>query len=499
MSLFPARVLPLQALSVTEPAQDGPGADRRRERAVVATVGAIAVAGLALRLWCSAGPLWVDEVWSLRNLRPITHFWDILWGISHDNNHFANSLWLFFALPLGDNSTWLRLPSILAGALAIPVMARLGARSGPAGSIAVAALAALSFFQLTYSVEARGYAGATLALMVGFAALERAIAEPRGSARLLLAAAAGVGLFCHLAVGPAMVLYGLIALGEILRREGSARRAVIGAFHIFWPTTLAMAPATFCVLAGIVFTGGFTIGAARPYAASHALAAMTNMAMTTLGLWPESRPAAAFALLALPLLLVGAILWLAPVERRIAYGVTLIGVPAAVFVLHPANSHPPRYFFLCSIFLLLLAADAFAALWRRPDSPRALALCALAAVLLGDAASAARFEAGKRATWPDALAAVAASGETRLASNLDFNVGKEVDAFNRSRGATLDLVPAEALCARAPAWYVLESAQLPATPVLTVEGAGCRLTFALQGVYDEHIPSQTPWALYQRR
>ena len=152
MSLFPARVLPLQALSVTEPAQDGPGADRRRERAVVATVGAIAVAGLALRLWCSAGPLWVDEVWSLRNLRPITHFWDILWGISHDNNHFANSLWLFFALPLGDNSTWLRLPSILAGALAIPVMARLGARSGPAGSIAAGALTALSFFQLTYNV-----------------------------------------------------------------------------------------------------------------------------------------------------------------------------------------------------------------------------------------------------------------------------------------------------------------------------------------------------------
>ncbi|MBV8662206.1 MAG: hypothetical protein JO107_03795, partial [Hyphomicrobiales bacterium] len=68
-----------------------------RERAIIGgAVAAIAAAGLALRLACSDGPLWVDEIWSLRNLRPIQHFWDVLWGISHDNNHFANSLWLLF-------------------------------------------------------------------------------------------------------------------------------------------------------------------------------------------------------------------------------------------------------------------------------------------------------------------------------------------------------------------------------------------------------------------
>ena len=103
-----------------------------RRASLAAVVAAIAVAGLMLRLLSSNGPLWVDEIWSLRLIEPITHFWRILWGLSHDNNHVANSLWLYFAAPLSDNSTWLRLPSILAGALAIPVMARLGARSGPA-------------------------------------------------------------------------------------------------------------------------------------------------------------------------------------------------------------------------------------------------------------------------------------------------------------------------------------------------------------------------------
>ncbi len=464
---------------------------------IVGVVAAFAAAGFALRLWCSDGPLWVDEIWSLRNLRPIQHFWGVLWGISHDNNHFANSLWLFFALRWSDNATWLRLPSVLAGVAAIPVMAQIAARSGPAASLGAGALTALSFFQLTYSVEARGYAAATLALMVGFAALERAIDKPLGKARIVLAAAAGLGLFCHLAVGPAVVLYGLIAFLETARRQRSLRRALVAAIRIFWPAGLAMLPATLCVLAGIAVTGGFTIGSLRPYAASHAIAAIANMAMSTLGLFPDWRPAATFALFAVPLLVVGAILKLAPVERRIAYGVTLLGVPAAVFALHPANSHPPRYFFLCSIFLLLLSADAFGALWRMGGWRRGLALGVLAAILTGDALSVARFQASKRAVWTDALATIAASGEPRLASSLDFNVGKEVDYFNWRRGAALDLVPAAEVCAREPAWYVLESAE-PAAATVTMEGPGCRLSFAFQGVYGLHLPSQTAWALYRR-
>ncbi len=503
MSFFPAAGPRGREASVATPwraSEAAPAAAARRTAvaAAIAAIAAIAAAALALRLLCSDGPLWVDEIWSLRNLRGIAHFWQILWGISHDNNHTANSLWLFFAAPLGENSTWLRLPSILAGALAVPVMARLGARTGAAAALAAAALTAASFFQLTYSVEARGYACATLALTVAYDALERAIDDPEGRARFVLAAAAGLGLFCHLAVGPALVLLGMIALGEIGRRERNMRRTVVALARIFWPTALAMLPAILCFLAGCIVKGGFTIGAMRPYATGHAVAAIANMAMTTLGLFPDSRPEAAFALFVLPFLVVGALVRLAPARRRFAYGVTLVGVPAAVLILHPANSHAPRYFFVLSVFLLLLAADSFAALWRFGGWRRALALAALAALLVGDAASIARFQEGKAKTWPDALTAVLASGETRLASNFDFNVVKYVDYFNLQRGANLDLVPASEICARRPAWYVVESPPLPAAPTLAIEGEGCRLEFALQRVYDQHLPSQLPWALYRR-
>ena len=378
-------------------------------------------------------------------------------------------------------------------------MARLGARTGPAASLAAAALTAASFFQLTYSVEARGYACATLALMVAFDALERAIDDPAGRARFVLAAAAGLGLFCHLAIGPALVLLGLIALGEIGRRERD-RGARFSSSRGFSGRPRSRCCPRPCVSSPDMFLkGGFTIGAMRPYATTHAVAAIANMAMTTLGLFPESRPEAAFALLVLPLLVVGALVWLAPAQRRIAYGVTLIGVPAAVLILHPANSHAPRYFFVCSVFLLLLGADAFAALWRFGGGRRALALAALAAALIGDATSIARFQEGKSATWPDALTAVLASGRTRLASSFDFNVAKHVDYFNLERGADLDLVPAGEICARQPSWYIVESPPLPAAPALEIEGGRCRLPFALIGVYGLHLPSQLPWALYRRR
>ena len=59
---------------------------------------AIAAAGFVLRLWCARGPLTLDEVWSIENLAPLRHFWQVFWGISHDNNHFLNSLWLYISI-----------------------------------------------------------------------------------------------------------------------------------------------------------------------------------------------------------------------------------------------------------------------------------------------------------------------------------------------------------------------------------------------------------------
>jgi hypothetical protein len=462
-------------------------------------VVAISLLGLAIRVYFSIGPLGNDEMWSLANLRPISHFWRILWGISHDNNHFLNSLWLYFVWPWSHDPTLLRLPSILAGALTIPLMARLGARRGPAAALAAAALMALSFFQFTYSVEARGYATATLALLAAYADLELALDQRERRPRWIFAAAAGLAFFSHLASGPVIVLFGLIAFGETLRRERDFGGAVRATIALFWPAALAMAPTLLFVAAGYRVMGGFTIGFLVPFAASRTIAAAVNLEMATFGLNPFSFPQIVFAILALPPFLLAAIFACARPERRIAYIVMIFALPAAALILRMPNTHAPRYFFAASPFLLLLFAEAFDAGWRRAGAARALAVVALAASFFGDVTALARLRAGMTAPWTDALRVIVASGEPTLASSFDFNVGRSVDFFNVDRGSALELIGKPAICAREPRWYV---AELPddgaAKPALQVEGEGCALSYALVGVYDRDIPWQPVWGLYRR-
>jgi hypothetical protein len=463
------------------------------------SIAALAAIGMIVRLVAAQGSLGNDEIWSLINLRPVQHFWQILWGISHDNNHFLNSLWLYFAWPLSQDASWLRLPSILAGTLAIPVMARLGARHGMIAAIAAATLTAFSFFQLTYSAQARGYATATLALLIAYGELERGLDAPRSGARWMLALASGIGFFSHLAMAPVIALLGMISIAETLRRRRNAVLSLRETFALFWPTAMAMAPTAAFVIAGYRNMGGFTIGYLTPFAASHTIGGLANLEMATFGLDPSSFSQVAFALVVLPLLVLAAIFYLARPERRIGYLAMLVALPAGALLLRVPNTHAPRYFFAASPFLLLLAAESFGALWRFCDWRRAAALAALAATLTGDALAFARLEAGKAAPWTDALATIAASDDKTLASSFDFNVGKSVDVFNATRRAGLDLIAPNQICAREPAWYILELAGAEARLAsLAIKGDGCVIPFALVGAYDLNVPSQPAWALYRR-
>ncbi len=455
-------------------------------------------AGFALRLWGAEGPLWNDEIWSILNLRSIQHFWQVLWGISHDNNHFLNSLWLYFAEAWGRDSIWLRLPSVIAGALCIPTLAWLGARAGRAGAVAAAILAAGSFFLVAYSVEARGYAVATLALILAFAAMEAAIEAPESAARWRLAAAAGLAFFSHLAAGPALALFGLIALLEFWRRSRNARASLVAALRAFWPSALAMTPTAAFLIAGFVTMGGFTVGHFVAYAPEHAIAAMTGLDMMTFGLDVASRSQTGIAFLLLPALLLLAIFTLALPERRIAYGLMFAGVPLAVVLLHPPNSHPPRYFFALAPFLLLLGAEAFAKLWNMGGPRRVFAVATLAASLVGDAHLFAQLQASKASSWVQALDRIAASADPRLASNYDFNVGKSVAYYNLTHARPVQLAPQGDLCALKPAWFVVEMQNGPtADPEFDVAAGDCRLAYRLNGIFDRHATSQLPWALYE--
>lgn len=468
---------------------------------VAGAVAVITLGALAIRYYLSAGVLGNDEIWSLINLRPIHHFWGVLWGISHDNNHFLNSLWLYFVWPLSHNSSLLRSPSIIGGVAAIPLMAWLGAKSGPATALAAAALMALSFFQMTYGMQARGYATATLALIAAYGLMEEALDDPAKRRSWLLALAAGFAFLSHLAAGPILVLFSGIAFAETLRKRRALGAAIAETFSLFWPTALAMLPTVIFFAIGYVEMGGFHIGFSVPYSASHLFGAVANLEMTTFGMDPSSTPQIIFALLVAPLLILATIFLCARPERRIAYLVVIFVPPLIVLLLRQPNTHAPRYFFAASPFLLLLLAETFGKCWRSGPAPRALASLVVVASLIADTNYLVRMNAGEAATWTMTFDKIAASGEPSLASSFDFNVSRFVDFFNTeiSPKTPVALIEKAVVCEKPPRWYVVELPDFGApAPTLTVKGEGCEFPFTLDGVYDRDVPWLSPWGLYRR-
>ncbi len=461
-------------------------------------VAVFTACGLAIRLAISGGPLGVDEVWSLDNLRPLTNVGGVLWGISHDNNHFLNSLWLYFIWPLRHDPRLARALSILAGTALIPVMAALGARRGIFAALAAAALATFSFFEVTYSVEARGYETATLGLALAFLALERALDEPRSKARFAFAAAAGFAVFSHLASAPAIALMLAAGFAEIFRRRG-LRSALTETFALGWPAALAIAPTAAFLVAGYINKGGFTVGFHRDFAVTHVIAAVVNLEMTTFGLDPASRVQAMFAMFVLPPALIAAIALVARPERRFCYAVLLIATPILVIALSIPNTHAPRYYFAAAPFLLLLFSEIADAAWRGGAVAGGLGALALVASLAGDDAALAKLGAGLGAPWTEALKIVAASPDPRLASSYDFNVARSVGHFDRYGSSPVELVARARLCEARPLWYVVElDGDAHETPALALGYGTCTLHYRLAGAFNRDVPWQAAWALYRR-
>src|SRR6476659_1883691 len=92
-----------------------------------ATVGAVALAGLALRIAAARGGLWTDEAWSVIYAAQARDVVGVFLRINHDNNHHLYSLWLQ-AIGINASPLLARLPAIVAGTLCVPLAALVVAK-----------------------------------------------------------------------------------------------------------------------------------------------------------------------------------------------------------------------------------------------------------------------------------------------------------------------------------------------------------------------------------
>jgi hypothetical protein len=187
-------------------------------------LAAVSVVGLALRLTrLGAQSFWIDEVLSFAWIGEIDRNGPASLLVNIHGPLHAAVLWL--ASRVSTDEAWLRLPSALAGAAAVPALGLLGRTLfGPAVGLAASVLLAVSPFALYYAQECRNYAFTILFATALLAAAWGMVQRPTGrrAAALGVAELASVtsnlnGLFLAIGVGA----WGL----WMLRRDRRGRAA----------------------------------------------------------------------------------------------------------------------------------------------------------------------------------------------------------------------------------------------------------------------------------
>lgn len=475
-------------------------------------VGAFTLLGLSLRIAAARGDLWLDEIWSLELVGRLRSAGAVFWGISHDNNHYLNSLWLYLMGP-GQPPLIYRLPAVVLGTASIPAAAWIGLRRNPATAILAAGLAAVAFPLVNYGSEARGYAGEILATLVAFACFERAL-EPLTSAaapvrtetgthgrsaRWLLGAAIGLGALSHLTMVVVLGALALTGFARLLIAGRSIASAVDETVELFSPSLVMLIPAVAAVLAGILVQGGLEFGGTSPFAIASFRAGYGELIRLTLGL-PASVPssvlfvvvgvgvAAAFAgriVLAqrIPLVLAG-----------------IVVVPSMMVAARLPNLEFPRYFLMSGIVLLIFEAEAIGGLWERGTAlSRGLSAGLFALTFAGQAIADASLLRDGRGGYGAALDAMAGEPHPAYASDHRFRTKTVVDYLAGRRGLRFDYVGPDTFCRDRPNWFVDVGDEMPDPPAqVDIGPPDCRTSFIWRASFPASALSGMRWTLYHR-
>lgn len=425
-------------------------------------VAAIAVLAFLLRSAAAQGALWLDEAWSAVFAHQAGSPADVFFAINHDNNHFANTLWLqvtgWGAPPIVSRGL-----SILSGTATVVVGSAIGLRRGPAAALTTAIMLALSPILVIYGAEARGYAPMLLCLTVGVAILDRwlFIGSFR-AAPYLLGIAAALGTLSHLTM-----IVGLIAIAGwsvmILAGRSSATKAIVETLELM-RLAVAAAIAVISIVAIVAIKhSGYRIGSVAPFSWSAFADSLERLIAFSLGC---SGVPGALALAGATLFVIVAP-WIIPSIRDRApfHVMAILLFPAAVAVFGASNSGFPRYFLITGLALLLFTADLIGIGLQKGGWHRAAAIAALAAFCLGSTAMDAKIIPDRRSDPGEAITAMARRARTGSATIIDNPRSYAVLAAAAASSA-YRLAITEDRCSGAPFLFVDEDGTAPLPEML---------------------------------
>jgi hypothetical protein len=443
---------------------------------------------------------WLDEIWSLegfaRRARSVADVF-VGEGFRHDNNHPLNTLWLH---ALGERSGWIayRALALASGLATVAAAIVFAGRRGRLAGIAAGILVSLSFLQVVYSTEARGYAPALAFALLAVLALERALDTGRAGPALAYAACTLGGLFAH----PTFVFLYPGALAWSAARCLRAPRAMRVRVSRFVGLHAVPLAALWAVQHWIVR------GAARGGGPPWTWAEVADDALAwTLG-FPIRTVPAALSLAACALVLVLELRALAREndDRWLLHLGVIVVAPVLTLALFGRTYLFARYFLLPLSFFLLVLASALARLARRPRSGKLAAALLLLAFAAGNAAHLAPF-------YDHGRGGASAAVRQMLADSPPGEIvvsGSPVDVWTEAPLAfyARHIDPARAVryverASVRPAgvgldWFVEQSyAREPPAPETTIRFAG--QPFELAATYPAYGPSGIAWFLYRRQ
>jgi len=202
----------------------------------------LALAGLTLvafglRLAGTGQSLFGDELYTYEIVRQ-SSLADVV-RVVHDTSitpplHYVLA---WAAVKVGDPTFWVRVPSLVAGTAAVPVVYLLGLRTvGRSAALAAAAVLALSPFAVFYSDEARTYAVLVLLIALSTLSLLAALASGRRLHWAAFALCSCAALYAHYtAVFPLAAQLGWALWAHRERaRQVLAAHAAVGVGYLPW-------------------------------------------------------------------------------------------------------------------------------------------------------------------------------------------------------------------------------------------------------------------------
>lgn len=449
----------------------------------------IAAIGLTLRLLGARGDLWLDEIWSLVLLQPITSVDQIFWRINHDNNHFLNSIYLYLIGP--DASPLLqRGLSIALGVGTVVAAGVVGVARGRWTAVVTSLLFAMSYPMVHYGSEARGYAGLVLFTLLSVLFLERRL-DNRGSGTAL-ALTVLMGFLSHLTMAETVLVLVAWTAWLIWRRTGSLGSINAEVGLIFAPSFLAVLPLAACVLIGSLLFG-FRIGGTSPFSLQGFAQGYGGMIRYLFGLpsWIND-----WVCVVATCGLVCGSAWVWRDRRASLYVIGVVGLPFLMAAAHLPNLEFPRYFLVSATLMLLWAGEVLGRGFDSGSRYRLLAAGALAAMVIGCTVSLLRFYEHGRGSYSTIVEQVT-QGSATYGSNQDFRTSMIVDYFAERSGRHASLVTDDKICSERPDWLILEGAA--DTQVQNVQPMpGCALFYGHAEASPSWGLSGLGWALYRR-